>query len=141
MHRSSATLALLLLASAPASAEQPDWHCTKATHVYCDAAGACVSSVVEPFVLILDWAQGQVELCQGEFCQSGVFAASPEHNLGAVATLLFGMATLENHPLPANYAGRDHALAIDTALRAISLGRIEPSGLDLLQITGCTPDS
>lgn len=136
MSRLPLALLFLLAAAAPATARTLSLHCDQALHVWCEN-GACAATEVTPFVLILDGANSQIETCQGEHCESGVFEVAPELGRNASDTLLFGSATLEAHPLPASFAGVGYGLTVDTAAKAVSLSRITPGSISVLQVSGC----
>jgi hypothetical protein len=139
MPRTPLALLLLVLAGTPAAAEAVSLHCDRALRFWCEGAASCQWTEVTPFVLILDGTSGQIETCQGEYCESGVFEVAADRGRDAPDTLLFGQATLEAHPLPAYYNGRSYSLTVDTAAKAVSLARITPASIDVLQVTGCVP--
>jgi len=141
MARLPLAFLLLTLASAPAVAEAVALHCDQAIRTWCDGSGRCEMAEVAPFVLILDGTSGEIETCQGEYCESGIFEVAPERGRDALGTLLFGQATLEAHPLPAYYNGRVYSLTVDTAAQAVSLARITSGSISVLQVTGCAATS
>jgi len=137
MPRRTLASLFVVLATAPATAEPVSLHCDRAVHVWCDG-GTCGETEVTPFVLVLDGAAGQIETCQGEHCESGTFTVEPEWARDARRTLLFGQALLEAHPLSALFNGRVYGLTVDTSRREVSLSRIVPGSISVLQVASCT---
>lgn len=127
-----------LLPAVPALA-LPDWSCPKAQRLWCDAGQPCLEAEVTPFVLLLLGSKGEVEYCEGEHCEYGVFAPAEPPRPDAARSLSFGWATVEPSPLPAAYAGRVYAVTRDEASASVTLTRATADGLEVIRASACQP--
>lgn len=127
-----------LLPSAQAFA-LPDWSCPRASRLWCEAGEPCLEAEVTPFVLLLLAAKGEVEFCEGEHCEYGVFAPAEPPRPDAARGLSFGWATVEPSPLPAAYAGRVYAVTLDEAAASVTLVRASAEALEVIRAGACRP--
>lgn len=131
----AATLALL---TAPALAA-PDWSCPAATRVWCAPGQPCAESEATPFVLLLIGSKGEIEYCEGEHCEYGLFAPAQPPRPDAERGLAFGWASVEPNPPPAGYVGRVYAVTLDPAAATVTLLRATEAGLEAIRASGCVP--